>query len=174
MTWSSGWTNRFEIFPWRWESVVHFWISSLLVDSWQKHDQNMHLVVLVVARHVEVSAGFVHEWNYLHAHCLTFTLTTKADYNLTHEEHIKEAEVNHVGPSQDWDEEDEAKISRHPQGGNDNEKDEGCIQKGSNVHSRHDQEQDVVGDCSNLQETFEATQRQWQGCCTHQCHTDHE
>ena len=64
----------------------------------------------------------------------------KAIRNLTDEERINEAEINRVGPSQGWDEEDEAEISRHLQGGNDNEKDEDRIYKGSKDKSRHDRE----------------------------------
>ena len=76
----------------------------------------MHLVMLVVARHFDVSAGFVCERNYPRVHRPTFTLTAKAGYNITHEERVEKAEINRVGPSQDWDEEDEVEIPRHPQG----------------------------------------------------------
>ena len=76
-----------------------------------------------------------------------------------HRERIDEAESNGIGPSQEWDKEDEAEVSRHPQGGSVNKEDERRIQEASNVHSRHDRAEDVVVDCSNLQESFEATQR---------------
>ena len=72
----------------------------------------MHLVMLVFA-HVKVSHRSVHEWSYRRDRRLTFTLTKQADYNLTHEERIDEAEINRDGPCQDWDKEDEAEISLH-------------------------------------------------------------
>ena len=70
----------------------------------------------------------------------------KANHNLTHTERIDEADINHDGPCQDWDEEDEAQISRHIKIGKDNEEDEGRSYKGRKAESRHDQEEDVVGD----------------------------
>ena len=76
----------------------------------------MQLVMLVVARHFDVSAGFVCERNYPRVHRATLTLTTKADYNVKHEERVEEADVNRVGPSQDCDKEDKSEIPRHPQG----------------------------------------------------------
>ena len=76
----------------------------------------MQFVMLVVARHFDVSAGFVCAQNYPRVHRATFTLTTKADYIVKHEERVDKSEVNRVGPSQDCDKEDEAEILCHPQG----------------------------------------------------------
>ena len=55
-----------------------------------------------------------------------------------HGERIDEAESNGVGPSQEWDEEDEAEVSRHSQGGSVHEEDERHIYEASKVRSRHD------------------------------------
>ena len=74
----------------------------------------MQLVMLVVARHFDVSAGFVCAHNYPRVHRATFILTTTADYNVKHEERVDEPEVNRVGPSQDCNKEDEAEIPCHP------------------------------------------------------------
>ena len=45
-------------------------------------------------------------------------------------------------------------ISRNPEGGNDNEDYEGCIYERGKTESRHDQEDDVVGDWYKLKEIF--------------------
>ena len=87
----------------------------------------MQLVMLVVARHFDVSAGFVCAQNYPRVHRSTFILATTADYTIKHEERVDELQANRVSPSQDCDEENEAEILRHPQDRQDHKKDEGRI-----------------------------------------------
>lgn len=72
----------------------------------------------------------------------------KTDGNITDEERIDEAEIDGIGRFQDWDEEHEAEISHN------NEGSEGRIYKGGKAYWPREREKDVVGDRSNLQESF--------------------
>ena len=87
--------------------------------------------LMLVVAHVQLLAWFMHEWSYHQGHGPNYhSYKKEAGHNPTHEDSSKEEEdINYVSPCQDWEDEDEAKISCHVKGWNYKEEDEAEISR---------------------------------------------